>query len=215
MFKLSVCFLVIALAAGMPGHPNPNPNLIRHKRKIPTSLAKTSTSIVTPIITSGLKTALGMAKGSYEQYKEAAKIESTEGKWLTANFIDLLFTPTVSLLTNQIKDLNIKLENISQTKDNFRTIIFSLAGVVPSLTLVLVMLCFLNGRRIQLVKRDLRKTDRSVELLRSATAGRSRSSGRRAASPLPACEVGVGSSSAGATSGASPLSPPVHFKIGV
>ena len=198
---------MIALAAGRPGHPNPNLNLIRHKRKIPTSLAKTSTSIVAPIITSGLKSALGMAKGSYEQYKEAAKIESTEGKWLTANFIDLLFTPTVSLLTNQIKDLNIKLENISQTKDYFRTIIFSIVGIVPSLILFLVMLCFLNGRRIQLVKRDLRKTDRSVELLRSATAGRSRSSVRRAASPLPA-------SSAGATSGASPLSPPVHFKIG-
>ena len=214
MFKLSVCALVIALAADMSGHPNPNPNLVRQKRKVPTSLAKTGASIVTPIITSGLKTALGMTKGSYEEYKEAAKKEATEGRWLTANFIDLLFTPTISLLTNQIKDLNIKLQNQAQTKDNFRTIIFGLAGVVPSLILVLVMLCFLNGRRIQLVKRDLRKTDRSVELLRSATAGRSRASGRRAASP-PACEVGVGSSSAGATSAASPLSPPVHFKIGL
>ena len=207
MFKISVCLVVIALAAGMPGHPNPNPNLIRHKRKIPTSLAKTSTSIVTPIITSGLKSALGMAKGSYEQYKEAAKIESTEGKWLTANFIDLLFTPTVSLLTNQIKDLNIKLEKISQTKDYFRTIIFSLVGIVPSLTLILVLLCILNGRRIQLVKRSLRETDRSVELIRSATAGRGRSSVRRAASPLL-------DSSAGVTASTSPLSPPVHFKIG-
>ena len=209
MFKVCVCLLVIAVTAGRPGQPNPNPNLIRHKRKIPTSLAKTSTSIVAPIITSGLKSALGMAKGSYEQYKEAAKIESTEGKWLTANFIDLLFTPTVSLLTNQIKDLNSKLENISQTKDYFRTILFSIIGIVPSLVLVLVMICFLNGRRIQLVQRNLRKTDRSLELLRSATAGRGgRSSVRSAVSPQPA-------SPAGAASGTSPLSPPVHFKIGI
>ena len=213
MFKLIVCALVIALAVGMPSHPNSN--LVRQKRKVPTSLVKTGASIVTPIITNGLKSALGMTKGSYDDFKEAAKKESTEGRWLTANFIDLLFTPTISLLTNQIRDLNLKLQNQSQTKDSFRTIIISLAAIVPSLTLLLVFLCFINGRRTQLVRRDLRKTDRSVELLRSATAGRVRSSGRRAASPLPACEVGVGSSSAGATSASTPLSPPVQFKIGV
>ena len=155
-----------------------------------------------------------MTKGSYDDFKAAAKKESTEGRWLTANFIDLLFTPTISLLTNQIRDLNLKLQNQSQTKDSFRTAIISLAAIVQTLILLLVILCFINGRRTQLVKRDLRKADRSIELLCSATAGWVRASGRRAASPPPACEVGVGSSPNGASSASTPLSAPVHFKIG-
>ena len=188
MFLVLVFPLVIALATGRPSHNLTE--LVRQKRNTPSSLLKTGASIVTPIISNGLKSALGMTSGSYDDFKEAAKKESTEGRWLTANFVDLLFTPTISLLTNQIKDLNLKLQNISQTIDSFSTAIFSLAGIVPTLTLLLVILCFVNGRRTQLVKRDLRKADRSIELLRSATTGRLRASGRRAASP-PACEVGV------------------------
>ena len=83
MFKLIVCALVIVLAVGKPSHPNPNP--VRLKRKVPSSLVKTGASLVTPIITNGLKSALGMTKGSYDDFKEAAKKESTEGRWLTAN----------------------------------------------------------------------------------------------------------------------------------
>ena len=57
-----------------------------------------------------------MTKGSYDDFKEAAKKESTEGRWLTASFVDLLFTPTISLLTNQIKDLNLKLKTFPKPK---------------------------------------------------------------------------------------------------
>ena len=163
MFKLLACLLLIALALCLPSHPNPTK--ICQRRGISTSVVKSGVSLVTPLISKGLKGALGMSKGSFDTFRLAAQKESTEGKWLTANFIDLLFVPTISPLTNQLRDLSLKFQNQSQTKDNFMTVIISLAAVVPTLTLFLVLLCFIIGRQTQRVKGSLCRDVKEDEFL--------------------------------------------------
>ena len=154
---------MVTLALYLPCHSAPTQ--IRQQRGIPTSVVKHGASLVTPLILRGLKGALGMSKGSFDAYRLAAQKESTEGKLLTMNFIDLLFVPTISLLTNQLRDLDLKLQNQTKSKDNFMMVIISLAAVVPTITLFLVLLCLINGRRTQRVKGNLWETNRSLELL--------------------------------------------------
>ena len=144
---------------------------------------------MTPLITKEAKGLLGMGKESYEAFRLAASKESTEGKWLTSSFGDLLFTPTIVMLTAQLRDIHMKLQNQSKSKDDFVVVAISLAAVVPTIMLLLILLCFINIRRTQKIKGSLRDTNRSLELIRAATlVGRARASGRRAHSPPPALQ---------------------------
>ena len=204
--------MIILTLLCLPNHTAPQ--LSRKRRGITSAVAKTGASLMTPIITKGAKGLLGMGKESYEAFRLAASKESTEGKWLTSSFIDILFTPTIAMLTAQLRDIHMKLQNQSKSKDDFVVIAISLAAVVPTIMLLLILLCFINGRRTQKIKGGLRDTNRSLELIRGATSvRRARASGRRAHSPPPAPAGGTGSSSAGA--GTTPTSPPVNFHIGV
>ena len=212
MQKFGVCVALTVLALLCP--PNQTaPRLVRKRRGIASAVAKMGDSLMTPLITKGAKGLIGMSKDSYEAFRLAATKESTEGKWLTSSFIELLFVPTVAMLTDQLRDIHIKLQNQTKTKDDFIVVALSLAGVVPTVLFLLVLLCYVNGRRTQRIKGGLRDTNRSLELIRAATSvRRARASGRRTHSPSPASAGGAGSSSAGA--GAGPTSPPVNFHIG-
>ena len=159
MLVLQVCLLFVALTLCALCHAAPT--LIRKQRGFQTSVVKSGASLVTPLILKGLQGALGMSKGSFEAYRIAAQKETTEGKWLTSKFVNLLFVPKLSLLTNQIRDLDLKIQNQNKQK----AVIISLAAVVPTIMLTLILLCLINGRRTKCVKGKLQETNRSLELL--------------------------------------------------
>ena len=82
-------------------------------------MAKSGASVVAPLMAKGLKGALGMGRDTFEAYRLAAQKEASSGGWLTSKFIDLLFLPTISLLMNQLRELETKINNQHKERDNF------------------------------------------------------------------------------------------------
>ena len=171
--------------------------LVREERSIPSAVAKSGASLVAPLISKGLKGALGMGKETFEAYRIAAQKEATSNGWLTEKFVDLLFLPTISLLSNQVRDLEIKIKKQNKEKDDFMVVIISLSAIVPTILLTLILLCMINTKRTNRVRGTLKEQNQSIELLRAAAtaAGRGGPAARRTAS----AQVGAGSSSAGSS----------------
>ena len=169
--------------------------LVREKRSIPSAVAKSGASIVAPLISKGLKGALGMGKDTFEAYRVAAQKEASSGGWLTSKFVDLLFLPTISLLSNQVKDLETKINKQHKEKDDFMVAIISLAAVVPTILVTLILLCLVNSKRTNRLRGTLIEQNRSIELLSVAASNWCSPAARGAA----LAQAGAGSSSAGSS----------------
>ena len=115
-----------------------------------------------------------MGKETFEAYRIAAQKEATSNGWLTEKFVDLLFLPTISLLSNQVRDLETKIKNQNKEKDDFMVVIISLSAIVPTILLTLILLCMINTKRTNRVRGTLKEQNQSIELLRAAATAAGR-----------------------------------------
>ena len=135
-------------------------------------MAKSGAALVAPLVAKGLKGALGMGRDTFDAYRLAAQKESSSGGWLTSKFIDLMYLPTIALLTNQIRDIEVKMSHQHEERDDFFVIIVCLAAAVPTLMVTLFLMCMINFKRVSRIRENLFEQGRSIEILSSAAANR-------------------------------------------
>ena len=145
---------------------------ICEKRAISTSVAKSGAALVAPLVAKSLKGALGMGRDTFEAYRSAAQKEASSGGWLTTKFIDLMYLPTIALLTNQIREIEVKMSHQHKERDDFFVTIVCLAAAVPTIMVTLILMCLINLKRVSRIRGNLLEQNRSIEVLSAATANR-------------------------------------------
>ena len=144
---------------------------VRTKRALPQTVAKNGAALGAQLVSKGLNKVLGMSMESFDAYRTAAQKESSSGGWLTDKFIDLLYVPTVNLLMNKIRTLEDKVEKQTDEREDHLVAIICLTAVVPTLMVLLFLVCLINVRRVNRVRENLFEQGRAVELLSTAATG--------------------------------------------
>ena len=145
----------------------------RTKRAVPQMVAKNGAALGAQLASKGLNKVLGMTMESFDSYRAAAQKKSSSGGWLTVEFIDLLYVPTVNLMMNKIRTLENKFEKQTDEREDHLVAVICLSAVVPTLMVLLFLVCIINVRRVNRVRDHLFEQGRAVELLSTAaTAGR-------------------------------------------
>ena len=195
---------IITLVLFISAHPNLEAKKVkaRVKRALPPNVAKTGAALVAPLVAKGLKGALGMSRDTFDAYRLAAQKESSSGGWLTSKFVDLMYLPTINLLTNQIRNLEEKMRNQHDERDDYFVIIVCLTAAVPTLLVSLCLVCLINFRRVSRIRENLFEHGRSIEILSTAAASRCGPAVRGAGQAQPG----------GAGSSGNPTGPVINFR---
>ena len=105
---------------------------------------------------------------AYAKYKDSAAKESSLNGWLKSNFIDLEFTPSMHLLSQELKAVETKLIKHTQEQERYILALIILAALVPTFILLLTIGLIFNSRLVRNLRGGLNHANASVDELQRA-----------------------------------------------
>ena len=105
---------------------------------------------------------------AFKAYKDAAAKEASSGGWMADKFEQLVFTPTVNLLAQEIKSLESRVKANNEEKTSYLYATLSMAAILPTLILLLVVMLVSNSWIVREMKTGLNVANETITDIQGA-----------------------------------------------